>query len=857
MAINTPVLGFPNASATSVPVSITFSWSSITGNTQYQLQLDTLNTFQSPVRDLVTTAVTQKVKDLRFGKLYYWRVRAIQNTDTSAWTTVRNFTTFNTITFTSPANNTTNVNALIDMTYRRLGTATLIQIDTAAGFNSPVRIDTLINDTVYATTINATLSFRPYYFYFGKKYYVRAMAFNAADTLTVAQVLTFTTRPYSPVTSPTPNSTYDVALAPSSTLVTSLADGNIIYQYQLDTSYLFNSPLLALYQRSYTSTPPAVLLHYGKKYYVRARAMHPADTSPWSPSVPFNTLAATSLQAPSLIAPDTFISPDSVYFRTVIQSSVNRYEYKLDTTPAFNSPLLRQDTMMHYLNSGRVWFKNLLFNQRYYFAVRLITDVDTSDWFIKGYSTSPSIRLLAPENFATYTLSNPLLDWAGTPQARKYQLQLGLDPDLLARVTDTITADTVSKFTTPDLLFNQVYYWRVRVVLSNGDTSGWSETRRFSTSPYAIYINNPLNDETNVSINPTYISWDQPAGIRGYHYRISEDSLFLNGVIERYINSATASSDNVMGLSYGTKYFLQVRGYNKVDTSDWYYLRRFFTRPLDPVPGKPTLISPANGATKQPYDQLPLKWSAASNATTYDIQTDLTPAFASPVSGNTGNTQINLTTLISNTTYYWRVRGKNATQTGPWSDAFSFTTLPQLLPPTGLTPDNFAVMAAASVHLQWTGDPSVENYQYQFANDPFFSGALTNTTTQESADISNLQYGLTYYWRVRAVIAPYASSWSDYAIFRTGLVGIDEAVAAQGTSWIYPNPAKDRLYIDQQQLDHISRIGLYNLGGQLLREEAVSTQHAGYIDLQGLQPGMYLVRIETTEGCSTHKLVIE
>ncbi len=97
----------------------------------------------------------------------------------------------------------------------------------------------------------------------------------------------------------------------------------------------------------------------------------------------------------------------------------------------------------------------------------------------------------------------------------------------------------------------------------------------------------------------------------------------------------------------------------------------------DAITNVPNLLLPTNGSTNQPR-VLNLNWESLDGTESYDIQV------ASDISFNTifesendiMTTSFQTAILSGDTTFFWRVRGNNACgSAGPWSDAFSFTTV--------------------------------------------------------------------------------------------------------------------------------------------------------------------------------------
>jgi subtilisin-like proprotein convertase family protein len=92
------------------------------------------------------------------------------------------------------------------------------------------------------------------------------------------------------------------------------------------------------------------------------------------------------------------------------------------------------------------------------------------------------------------------------------------------------------------------------------------------------------------------------------------------------------------------------------------------------APGAPTLVTPANMATNQ-INPL-LTWNLQSASVSYDVDVATDAAFTNIVASATGLVTNSFQTvgLLSNTVYYWRVRGVNGCGNGTYSAPFSFTT---------------------------------------------------------------------------------------------------------------------------------------------------------------------------------------
>ena len=77
------------------------------------------------------------------------------------------------------------------------------------------------------------------------------------------------------------------------------------------------------------------------------------------------------------------------------------------------------------------------------------------------------------------------------------------------------------------------------------------------------------------------------------------------------------------------------------------------------------------------------------------------------------------------------------------------------------------------------------------------------------------------------------------------------------SSWVYPNPCRDKLYLTQMDL-RVDGLLLMNMQGRIIRP-AVVENHADQswmIDLQGLPPGPYILRINKLDNSSQYEKIM-
>ncbi len=173
----------------------------------------------------------------------------------------------------------------------------------------------------------------------------------------------------------------------------------------------------------------------------------------------------------------------------------------------------------------------------------------------------------------------------------------------------------------------------------------------------------PQNASTGVSLTPT-LTWTADGKATAY------DVYFGTSASPSMAGTSATTNFSPGTLSGNTTYFWRVVARNSAGSASsatW----SFTTLQPAQAPGTPGNLAPANGASGVSLTPS-LTWSAASNATSYDVYfgTSSSPSMA----GTTGAAGYNPGTLSGNTTYYWRVVAKNSTGSTS-SYTCSFTTL--------------------------------------------------------------------------------------------------------------------------------------------------------------------------------------
>lgn len=745
--INPPSPVSPN-NGSIVPIVPLVDWSHVAGNVGYILEVDTSNTFNS--NNLVSITTTSNyssanVDGLNFGDTYYWRVATISPVDTSIWSSVRTFSTANTVSLASPSSNaTTGVQVDLDWYHMAGNTGYLYELDTNSNFNS----STIIKGTSAANISQATVGGLS----FNTKYFWRVAVVSLNDTSDWSQQRSFTTTSSPFLSTPNNNSNY---YALRIFIDWSYVQGASGYLVQVDSSLLFNSNLLQTLNRTSSSTYSDVNF-FGKKYYVRVAAYSQNDTSDWSNVRAFNTNPTINLISPALNSNVASVST-SLDWGTYTGNS--GYVYQYDTSANFNSPLFQEKTSSQSSSNGIA--NNLRFGTTYYWRVAVISSVDTSQWsIVRHFKTNSTVSLVSPANNYNNSSTSRTLDWSTYQGNSGYEYEYDTTSSFNSPLLSTkISSSSSSNGIATGLLFGTTYYWRVRA-FSAVDTSSWSVTRYFNVNP-TVYLTSPSNGATNQNVSLT-LDWSTFGSISSYICEVDTSSNFNSPLVLNKLISGNFSSTSINNLLFNQRYFWRVKAATVYDTSSWSIVRNFTTKPTV------FLNNPTNGAGGL-NSALTLDWSTLFGSTGYKVELDTSPNFNSildTIYYTSSSSQQYIRDLYFGTTYYWRVAAFHSLDTSNYSSPRSFTIRDNV---NLLSPSNNSVNNSVALTLRWSSSSGATNYIYQLDNVPTFNSTnllTANSGTNARATI-NLLYGTKYYWRVAMVNNKDTSDWSSIRNFTT------------------------------------------------------------------------------------------
>jgi len=465
--------------------------------------------------------------------------------------------------------------------------------------------------------------------------------------------------------------------------------------------------------------------------------------------------------------------------------------------------------------------------------------------------------LASPLDNATNQMPDVTLSWNAVTGVGIIKYKLAIDDDINFTSPKYFWTEFTTAVKMANLHYGTTYYWRVKAYdMGTGDSSYWSATRKFTTFS-KLENKAPKNKDKNqppvVNLEwKNLIGPNQVTGNTFFNFMLDTQNTFdspdaYSGVVEGSKFKVPSPK-----LRFGTKYYWKVRAINQEDTSAW--SDTWYFRTLDTIKMK----DPANNANPVQLDQK-LSWDAYNGITKYDYELSVTPTFDEPLHFVTDKNIVVPSGITFGVKYYWRVRGRHASDTSSWGETRSFTTIAY---PILQTPANGATNVSVQPVFTWKKMTGISFYQLQYDKDPSFPDGFISLNIGDTLTKYRSPYKLdentTYYWRMRVAANGDTSQWSPAFSFTTQSgVGIDNA--GKDGFRVYPNPAKTQVNVvlpsgtaGQALVQIVDLIGreIYsqtlNVNSQPLR-----------LDVSGISGGIFMIKVTLPGKTYVQKLIID
>ena len=358
-----------------------------------------------------------------------------------------------------------------------------------------------------------------------------------------------------------------------------------------------------------------------------------------------------------------------------------------------------------------------------------------------------------------------VVSWTAVASAASYSVwrsessSSGSSQQLTSGLTTTSYADTSA-------VVGKTYYYWVKAT-NVGGTSDFSA----SDTGYLANISGPTNVSASDGAYAGFvrISWTAPQNASSYE--VWRGTVNAYSLAEMNGRTTSTSYDDTTAQP-GMRYYYWVKAITTGGASSAFSASDVGYRPLS----VPTGVT----ATKGNTDGVTVNWSGVTGATSYQIGRGAKGASApTETLGSATSLSYMDTTAIPGVEYDYFVRAVASACTSDWSKS---ATGSRSVP----TPENLTASDGTytdRILVTWPALSGATNYELMRASEDDIAGAeLIATTTSTSYSDKTAEYGLTYYYFLRAKFAAGTSSWSDSAAGRRAFPAPTGVSAEDGMS---------------------------------------------------------------------------
>jgi photosystem II stability/assembly factor-like uncharacterized protein len=646
--IYTPELSLPSNGAVDQMPDMVLDWNAVTGgNTgiiKYDVQLDTDPGFPNPVNFQTEFLTAYKTSLLLFGQTYFWRVRAIDGSEISAWSEAWSFRIIRRVILNKP-NEASETNTDLTLEWNAITGITEYdyQFDTTYFWKpvnsgqSGILYGVAALDDTHAWIVGAG----GVILFFDGNSWVEQESNLSTDLYSTyfldanngwavgkgGKIIYFNGTEWSAQTSGTTN------------------DLNGVYMLNASNGWAVGKTGVVLYYNGSTwATQYTATKDMTKVFAVDA-------THVWAVGkgglVVFYNGSAWSVQETGTtrdIYGVGFTSPDHGW---AVGKSGLLLEYNTGTWEMLVHTLTTKDLNgVYFTGPENAWAVGKSGTVLQYDGIEWFNQSGGTATTLNGVGLAGSIGFFAGEAGTLISYND---DAFSSPLA----------------VIHHVPGDQVSIGIT-DLMFGTQYFWRMRTKHDLA-TSEWSGARSFTTIA-TVALDKPNDNSTNVNLD-VLLKWDKVSDLVSYEIQIDDDPAYGSPIFLATLEN----SINAELLKFGILYNWRVRALHAFDVSDWSETWNFTT--VNSV----NLETPANGAIDVQLSP-PLTWTALTGIVSYEVQFNDNNTFTAPMIDEivpvTSNSFFVPFVLVKDAEYFWRVRAINGLDTSGWSSTWSFTTLP-------------------------------------------------------------------------------------------------------------------------------------------------------------------------------------
>lgn len=813
------------ANDTYVKVSGTMQWSQINGANWYQIHISQNQTFpNNEITSHSANTPAYNYSGLEYNKKYFWRVRAINDKDSSDWSSVFSFNTAiktPTILFPKDKEIAVKLKDSIKWTESPSATDYHLQVSYSYDFANPVYNARNYKKTEYplANLVNNV------------SYYLRVRAFRNSDSSSWSDIISFRTNIATPVIESPLNNQINIDDIHKFTW--SYVSGAEHYKLQISTDGDFTQGVIEFTQLQ-SNELVVENLNLNSEYYCRALAYNKVEESDWSETFVFYT----ALEPPVLVSPNNQAKNVAVnplltwnllgtgLFRVQVAEDANFNYIAFDSTRIDNKECRTEE---------------LRPNTTYFWRVKSIIGEKESKWSSsRMMQTGPAGSLMAAPRLLTPAKnsdngSKVHFVWSKREYAINYRFQLSENKEFTSFIRN-VSGLIFTEQEVENLQANKTYYWRVKAY-SKYDSTVWSEVWPLHVMPpdHKVKLVSPSNDQLQVLINGR-LEWNSVSDAQFYNVQLSYNEAFTELIEDRTVYEHTYY--HYTNLLKNTRYYWRVRYTRHGETSQWSDIWSFRSS-SDEVLESPQISSPADNSIGIPISGK-ITWDIIKDADEYDVIISLSNDFSNNVVRylNVKGNSLDYNSLSYDKIYYIRISAHSKQASSLWSNVIKVTT--ELETPLITKPSDNSKDLDKLVEFEWSITNDYYKYDLQICESLNFDENLKGVSNLEQLFLKyELEEGKTYFARVLSHNDTNTSKWSKPVKFTIYKEAVSVSDDIKNGFSIYPNPAESYIKFENHSDDIGLLVIIYDSNGN----QAISHNltESSTIDISKLTGGVYFV----------------
>ncbi len=486
-----PGLIFPTDSLNNLSIFGRFSWEKVSRALSYNIMVSETPNFIVPIINATTAKTEFEFKELKFNKMYYWKVQTVNGVYLSKWSAIRSFRTkLDTTQLIFPLRNELGVNPkFLYCSWNKVVGATNynLQIAKDSDFVQVVSNHLVLSDTFYLEK-NLTSN---------SEYFWKVSGSNDYSSGEWSEIRKFSTALTPPDLLQPTNKAMNVKL--STEIKWESIPSASFYYLQVSSDSLFKT-LIVDNPKYYSSTYKLQNLEYDKTYFWRVMVTTTGGISTWSDIWEFQTRQEFYIEKPMLKSPGSEVYNQLLAGIFEWDPTPSAISYNLELSESINFDVNKfQITDLDQTNFN---YKDLEYNKQYFWRVQAVGSKSISDWSdtYSFFTLLDTPVMLNPDNSAINVSLNTVFKWNNVEGATEYALQFGRDEGFYIRTDKTVNGNEITNIGW--LNGFSKYFWRVKA-LSGKKEGLWSQAWSFTTDHLSNVDPNVVDFNLSIFPNPS------------------------------------------------------------------------------------------------------------------------------------------------------------------------------------------------------------------------------------------------------------------------------------------------------------------------------------------------------------------